>query len=297
MQSSILLLAAIALSQPESLGPGDFKRTISVDNVKRVHLVHVPAKYDPKKPMPVVVALHGATMGAKLMEDGTGLSKTADKNGFIAVYPNGTGILPTWNAGFFPGDINKSDDVKYIARVLDDVEGAWNVDKKRIYVTGLSNGGMMCYRLAAEMSERITCIAPVAGTMAIEKYEPKRPIPVVHLHGTKDPLVPYDGPLGKITPGFLRFRSVDDTVTACARANGCEAKPTETEVSVSDKNIKVKRKEYPAGKAKAEVVLFTIENGGHTWPGSMSPELFGKSTQAFIANDVIWEFFQKHALK
>ena len=258
MQHSILLLAALAVGQPEALGPGDYERALTVDNARREHLVHVPAKYDPKKPMPVVVALHGATMGAKLMELGTGLSKTADANGFIAVYPNGSGFLPTWNAGLFPGDINKADDVKYIGKVLDDVEAAFNVDKKRIYVTGLSNGGMMCYRIAAEMSERIAAIAPVAGTMAIEKYEPKRPVPVLHFHGTKDPLVPYNGPPNKeFTPRFLRFRSVDDTVAACVKANGCEEKATETEIEVKNEKVKVKRKEYAGGKAKAEVVLFT----------------------------------------
>jgi polyhydroxybutyrate depolymerase len=298
MQYSLLLIA-LTLGQPEPLGAGDHKRTITVDNLKRTHWIHVPPKYDPKKPAPVVLALHGATMVGKLMEVGTGLSKTADKNDFIVVYPDGTGFLPTWNAGLFPGDFNKTDDVKYLGKVLDDVEGALNVDKKRIYATGLSNGGMMCYRLASEMSERIVCIAPVGGTMAIEKYEPKRPVPVMHFHGTKDLLVPFDGPAKmKDAPALLRFRSVDDTITTCAKANGCADTPTETTVDVKEEKLKVLRKEYAGGKAKAEVVLYTIENGGHTWPGSgLAPGYLGASTKNFSANDAMWEFFRKHALK
>lgn len=298
MHHALLLVAALALGQAEPLGPGTHQRTITVDKLKRVHLIHVPPKYDPKKPMPLVLALHGAMMSGKLMELGTGLSKTADANGFIVVYPNGTGLLPTWNAGLFPGDINKVDDVNYLGKVLDDVESVLNVDKKRVYATGLSNGAMMCYRVAAEMSERVAAVAPVAGAMAIEKYEPKRPVPVMHFHGTKDPLVPYDGPPNKnATPSFLRFRSVDDTVAACAKANGCADKATEMVVEVKDEKLKVTRKEFAAGKAKAEVILYTIENGGHTWPGVVSPQFFGLSTRNFSANEEMWKFFKKHALR
>src|SRR6266540_1101714 len=127
MQTSILLIAALALVQSESLGSGDHLRTITVDGVKRRHWIHVPPEYDAKRPAPVVFVLHGAVMDGKLMEAFTGMSKTADDHNFIAVYPNGTGpagLLLTWNAGLFPGDLaknNKSDDVTYLSKVLDDV--------------------------------------------------------------------------------------------------------------------------------------------------------------------------------
>ena len=230
MHYSFLLIAALAVGQTEKLGPGDHKRTITVDELMRRHKIHVPPNYDPKKPSAVVLALHGAAMWEELMEGFTGLSKTADTHNFIVVYPNGTGLIQTWNAGRFPGVLNKqnADDVKYLGKVLDDVESCLNVDKKRVYATGLSNGGMMCYRVAAEMSDRIAAIAPVAGTMAVEKYEPKRPVSVVHFHGTKDALVPFNGPeMKKGTPNFMKFRSVDDTMMACVKANGCSEKATE----------------------------------------------------------------------
>jgi polyhydroxybutyrate depolymerase len=298
MHQSLLLLTALVIAQPEAIGPGDTKRTITVDSAKRVHWIHVPPRYDPKRPASVVLALHGASMFDKLMEGMTGLNKTADENNFIVVYPNGTGFIQTWNAGLFPGTLTKNpvDDVKYLNKVLDDVISVVNVDQKRVYATGLSNGGMMCYRLASEMSDRIAAIAPVAGTMALEKYEPKRPVPVLHFHGTKDPLVPYNGPeKQKDGKAFLKFRSVDDTILACVKANGCSEMAIESEPAVKDEKLKVICKEYPKGKAA--VILYIIEEGGHVWPGVPAPLFLGESTRQFAANEVIWEFFRRQALK
>lgn len=304
MNYSLLLITALSLGQPPALGPGDHRRSITVDNLKRSHWVHVPPKYDPKTPTPLVLALHGATMDGKMMEIFTSLNDAADKHNFIVVYPNGTGpggILLTWNAGLFPGDLNKNDkadDIKYLGKVLDDVESAVKVDPKRIYVTGLSNGAMMSYRVAAEMSDRIAAIAPVGGTLALKEYEPKRPVPVIHFHGTKDTLVPYNGPNKMIEiDKLLKFRSVPDTIQACLKANGCADKFTETEVDVKEEKLTVKRKVYDCPKG-ADVVLYTIEGGGHTWPGSqLAPAFLGLSTKTFSANEVMWDFFRGHALK
>lgn len=296
MQYSLIVMAALAIAQPEPLGPGDHKRTLTVDELKRPYWIHVPAKYDAKQPTPVVLVLHGALMDGKLMEGFSGLSQTADEHNFIAVYPSGQ--LFTWNAGLFPGEKNnKTDDVKYLGKVLDDVAGVLNVNQKRIYVTGLSNGAMMSYRLASEMSERIAAIAPIAGTMAVEKYEPKRPVPVLHMHGTKDLLVPFDGPdRKKDTLGLMRFKSVPDTIAACLKANGCDEKAVETEVAAKKDKVKVTRKEYKNGKAP--VVLYVVDRGGHTWPGRpLPPLMFGITAMNISANEVMWEFFKKHALK
>ena len=263
----------------------------------------MPPKYDPKQPTPVVLALHGASMTAKLMEVFTDLNKTADANDFIVVYPNGTGgFIQTWNAGLFPGALTPTrvDDIQYLHKVLDDVIGVVNVDKKRIYATGLSNGAMMCYRVAAEMSDRIAAIAPVAGTLALEKYEPKRPVPVLHFHGTKDTLVPFNGPeKRKDGPAFLKF-PLSPSPTRCGlalKANGCSETPIESEPKIKDEKLKVIRKEYPRGKAA--VILYVIEAGGRMFGPVCLPRCYlgwsflGRSTQQFKANDLIWEFFFK----
>ncbi len=295
-----LALHLIALLALGPLGPGDHDRSITLGEATRSYLVHVPPKYDAKKPTPVVLVLHGAGMNGKMMASFCGLNKKADEAGFIAVYPNGTGLadlLLTWNAGGVQGRTARPpDDVAFIAKLLDDLATVVTVDPKRVYVTGMSNGGMMCYRLAAELSDRIAAIAPVAGTMALDNYHPKRPVPVMHFHGTADKFVPFGGP-DSGTPKFLGFKSVEDTIRICAKANGCPKKPRV--VKLPDKagdGTTVTKKTY--GPGGAEVVLFVIEGGGHTWPGQQPPLGFiGKSTKNISANDLIWEFFQKHPRK
>ena len=293
----MLMLAALATTL--SFGPGDHVRPLKIGDASRSYLVHVPPKYDAKHPTPIVLVLHGAGTNGLITASFTGMNKKADEAGFIAVYPNGTGLaglMLTWNAGGFRG--NKADDVAYIAKVLDDLATVANVDPKRVYVTGMSNGGMMCYRLAAELSDRIAAIAPVAGTMAIDTYNPKRPVPVMHFHGAADKIVPFAGPSERASK-FLGFKSVEDTIKICLKANGCPDKPKT--VKLPDKagdGTTITKKTYGSGKDGAEVVLFVIEGGGHTWPGQQPPvDFIGKSTKNISANDLIWEFFEKHPMK
>jgi polyhydroxybutyrate depolymerase len=296
-----LHLVALLSLAAAPLGPGDHTRSFKMGGTDRSYLVHVPPQYDPQKPTPVVLVLHGAGTNGSITVWFTGMSKKADEAGFIAVYPNGTGLaglMLTWNAGGVRGKTDgKPDDVAFLGKVLDDLATVANVDSKRVYATGMSNGGMMCYRLAAELSDRIAAIAPVAGTMAIDKYAPKRPVPVMHFHGTADTMVPFGGPSGR-TPKFLGFKSVEDTIKICVKANGCPEKPTVVELpDKAGDGTPVTQKTYGPGKDGAEVVLFVIEGGGHTWPGQQPPVGFiGKSTKNISANDLIWAFFEKHPM-
>ena len=193
---------------------------------------------------------------------------------------------------------DRADDVAYIRAVLDDLATVVKVDPKRVYATGMSNGGMMCYLLAAELSDRIAAVAPVAGTMVIEKANPKRPVPIMHFHGTADTFIPFDGPR-KDTPKFIHFKSVEDTIKTWVKIDGCEEKPEIVELPDKAKDgTTVQRKTYGYGKDGAEVVLFVIKGGGHTWPGEKPlVDFIGKSTKNISANDLLWEFFQKHPMK
>lgn len=303
MPASVFCLVTLLAIVGDPLGPGDTTRSLKMGEVDRSYLVHVPPRYDSRKPTPVMLVLHGAGTNGQITVHFCGLNKKSDEAGFIAVYPNGTGLaglMLTWNAGWIRrnGDDGKADDVAFIARVLDDLATVVNVDPKRVYATGMSNGGMMCYRLAAELSDRIAAIAPVAGTMAIDGYNPKRPMSVMHFHGTADKMVPMGGPNGR-TPKFLGFKSVEDSITICAEVNGCPKEPKT--VKLPDKagdGTSVTKKTYGPGKRGSEVVLFVIQGGGHTWPGQQPPVSFiGKSTKNISANDLIWEFFQKHPMK
>jgi polyhydroxybutyrate depolymerase len=218
------------------------------------------------------------------------------------VYPNGTGQREAalfWNAG----DWGKArlrdppDDVKFVAALLDDLETVANIDKKRIFATGISNGGMMCYKLAAELSDRTAAIAPIAGTQAFNNAKPKRAVSVLHFHGTADTLVPFDGPK-TTSEKFLGFKSIDDTIRTWAKLDGCPEKPKiEPLPDKMDDGTTVRRLTYGPGNDDSEVILIEITGGGHTWPGrSMPIELFGRCTRDISANDMMWEFFQRHPL-
>ncbi|MBS0265624.1 MAG: dienelactone hydrolase family protein [Planctomycetes bacterium] len=287
-------------SPPETraLAAGDHERSLPVDGLQRSYLVHVPKNYDPKKRTPVVLALHGATMNAESMARFCGLNTKADEAGFIAVYPNGTGksSLLFWNAG---GDweviARRPDDVAFIGKLLDDLATVINVDQKRVYACGMSNGAMMCYRLAAEMSDRIAAIAPVAGTIAVDECVPQRPVPIIHFHGTNDKMVPFETAAGK-TRGAFRGKTVAESIETWVSLNECDPRAQVTEVlSKPEDELQVTRCCYGAGKNGAEVVLVVVEGGGHTWPGR-KPRFRGKSALNISANDLIWEFFEKHPL-
>ena len=294
------LVSGVGLAADGPLAPGDHVLSFPMGELPRSYLVHVPPRYDPQKPTPVVLVLHGAMMNKWMMDAVCGLSKKADEAGFVVVYPDGTGpggMLLTWNAGLFRGNAaeGKPDDVAFLARVLDELAERIHVDTKRVYATGLSNGGMMCYRLAAEMADRLAAIAPVAGTMAIDTCHPTRPVSVLHLHGTADALVPFDGPKNG-TPKFLAFKSVDESIRCWVAADGCPEKPQVEELpDKAHDGTKVTKRTYGPGKDGAEVVLVVIDGGGHVWPGQPMPvDFLGKSTKQISANDLIWEFFEKH---
>ena len=288
-------------SRPAPLAAGDYRRELNVGELPRSYLVHVPPGYDPKKPTPVVLAFHGAMMNAATMKSFTGLNRKADAAGFIVVYPNGVGLgeaVLFFNVTVKSVPGGAPDDVAFTSALLDDLATVVNVDPKRVFATGMSNGGMMCHRLAAELSDRIAAVAPVAGTLGLSDIHPKRPVPVIHFHGTADRVVPWGGPK-RLLPPTIRFVGVDETIRKWVEADGCppEAKVTDIPDAAGD-GTTARRITYGPGKGGSEVVLVEIEGTGHTWPGMPPPVSFlGRSTKNVSANDLMWEFFQKHPMK
>ncbi len=281
--------------------PGE-PHTLTVDGLERTYFVHVPANIDPNIPAPVVLVLHGATMNAPMISWFTGLNHKADEAGFITVYPNGTGKHSsfTWNGGNCCGPAmqNGIDDVAFIRTLLDDLPGIVRVDPKRIFVTGISNGAVMAYRLASELADRFAAIAPVAGPMGFETCAPTRPVSVLHFHGTEDQFAPFAGGVGAKSLFKSNFFSVDHTIRMWVQANGCRDEPLVEELPDRvDDGTHVTRTVYSGGRDGSEVVLMTVHGGGHTWPGRdpRTKEL-GKSTMNVSANDLMWEFFQKHPM-
>jgi polyhydroxybutyrate depolymerase len=193
---------------------------------------------------------------------------------------------------------NQVDDVAFINALLDDLMGSYNVDARRIYATGISNGAVMAYRLASELSDRIAATAPVSGSMGTEIGQPRRPVSVLHFHGTLDEYIPFLGGKGKKSITGTDFWPVDQSIRSWVKANGCDENPKIDVLSKSGDELTVTRNTYAAGTDGTEVVLVVIEGGGHTWPGMRSPAVtLGKSALNISANDLIWEFFGKHPMK
>jgi polyhydroxybutyrate depolymerase len=293
-----------ATSAPAALTVGDHLRTLTVGGIERTYRVHVPPSYDAAKPTPVVLVFHGAGMSARAIERYTRMDRTADRHGFLAVYPNGTGFPRAFNAGGVWGMTFSTppDDVAFVEALLAELERTAHVDRRRVYACGLSNGGMFCYRLAGALSDRIAAVASVAGSLAVSELSPARPVPVLHFHGTEDTIVPVDGPDRRRTPRFLTFRSLDETISTWRRIDHCAAEPARTEViDTADDGTKVIRRAFEPvpGETQdgAEVVLYLIEGGGHTWPGRPGIEFWvGRATLDISANECIWKFFEEHPL-
>lgn len=283
----------------------DTTHTLQSGGRERSYIVHVPPGEPGERGRPVVIAFHGGGSNAEIMIRFSGLNAKSDAAGFIAVYPNGTGRLPlllTFNGGNCCGFAfeNNVDDVAFVNALIDDLAGRCKVDLTRVYATGMSNGGIMCYLLASKLAHRIAAIAPVAGTMGTGSCEPTRPVPVMHFHGTADQFLCYEGGSGRRSLTKTDFVSVDRTIRAWVKADGCEPAPREELLpDTADDGMRVRRYTYSGGRQGAEVILFRIEGGGHSWPGGPGLErarFLGPTCKDISANDLMWEFFKKYSL-
>jgi len=305
-------LAATTQAKPAS--SGDHKFTIRVGEHDRDYTVHVPPGYDGKNSVPVVVMLHGGGGTGKTAATETGWGAKADEVGFLAVFPDAMPPDPTkrshfsrnprlWNDGsdrFYSGQ-NAVDDVGFLNAMLDDVLARFAVDQGRIFLAGFSNGASMSFRAGAELSKRIAAIAPVAGASWLEPLALERPVSMVYITGTADPLNLIEGGAPKLaTGGSDKVRAkakppVRDSILKWAKALGCPATPQDT----SEANG-VRTEIYRPCQDGAEVNYITVEGLGHTWAGgkSLLPEfMVGKRSDKINATNVIWEFFQKHPKK
>src|SRR5437660_10240743 len=244
---------------------------IQVGGTVRTYLLHVPASYEKGKPLPLLLVFHGGRTRAQNMVSYTGMSDLADREGFIVVYPGGTDKF--WNDG--RKNAPQADDVGFIRTLIDHLEKTLSIDHHRIYATGISNGGMFTQRLACELSSTIAAIASVAASMPEDfavQCKPSAPISVLMIHSTEDPLVPYRG--GELSVGSVgiggRVLPVADTIKSWVAHDRCSTKPV-TEL-MPDKDTqdgtRVRREAYSQCIAGTDVVLYTVEGGGHTWPGS-----------------------------
>ena len=300
----LLILLLPLIGYPEK---GEcLRKTVMVGSSSRGYMVYRPASAASGKPLPLVIVLHGMNGSGLVMSMFSGFNELAEKNNFIVMYPDAFG--PLWNDGRVDMDSisfrTGVDDVQFIIQLVDSMVAISEVDPKRVYAAGFSNGGMMALRLGIAASDRIAAVASVAGLMPkhLSLVRPSRPVPFLMIHGTEDKTVPWGGGVlmrGKKKRGEVL--SVLDTVSYWVRNDGCTS-----QVSVKILPDRETRDgtvsflvTYGCPDPDNEVLLVSIQGGGHTWPGAEKylPELnAGKISRDFNASQFIWEFFSRHKL-
>ena len=291
------------------------------DGMERKYLLHIPAAYDGSEAWPLVLNLHGLGVNrfGQMLE--SQMNPVADTAQFIVAYPEGTlrnvpniGEAPGWNTFMDP---NAPNDIAFIDRLLEHIVAAYNIDTSRIYATGKSQGGEMSYLLACQIPEKIAAIASVSGTITVENMNstctPNQPIPVLHIHGTADLLGPFNGGAGILGP-FPTFPAVTDHLAAWMDNNGCTLDATSTSLPDTDTSdsSSVTLFKYESCQIislgdnmerTAEVWLYQVNGGGHTWPGGPKEQIppgfeafFGNINRDINASSEIWNFFNRRQL-
>ncbi len=262
---------------------------LTIGNETRRYLLYVPPSYDPAKPTPLVISIHGFAQWPAHQSQLTGWTQLADEYGFILVHPSGLGFPKRWRAG----DASVSNpDIAFLSALIDKIEADYNIDPARIYVNGLSNGAGMSFALACQLSERIAAFGGVGGAYLYpwEACQTGRPVPAIIFHGDTDPIVPYQG--GPSESFDVPFPNIPAWVESLALRNGCDLPPVEAAISAH-----ITERRYP--DCAADVVFYTVQGGGHTWPGGEPlPEwITGPTTTEINATRLMWQFFQSHPLQ
>lgn len=248
------------------------KHSIQVNEVNRDYLLHVPSG---SEKMPLVIALHGYKDNPRFMEFYTGLSRKADKEKFIVVYPYGTKSDDdknlSWNSGACCGNgvLSNIDDVTFINNLTDQLIKNHNIDPGKIYLTGFSNGALLVYRIASEAPERYKGVAIVSGSIGgkvykkLPEYEipaPKKPIAILMMHGVIDERIPYLGGENKNKDGS--FKSFSESTDFWIKNNNCQNEKKTV-------NDKITHSSFEECSNNAKTEIYSIKNSGHVWFGSL----------------------------
>ena len=271
---------------------GIIESSIQHDNQRRNYILYVPEKYDGATSVPLLLNFHGYTSNAQEQMGYGDFRPIADTAGFIIVHPQGTLLNGSthWNVGGWTL-ASTTDDVGFTDALIDSLGKEYNIDRKRIYSTGMSNGGYMSFLLACQLSNRIAAIASVTGSMTPQTFDncdPARPVPVLQIHGTADPVVAYGGKIWT--------KPVDEVISYWVEVNQCD---TDALVSaLPDNNPQdgstVERQLYQNGKGGAVTDHYKVLGGAHTWPGNSSNQ--PGTNRDFSAVEVIWAFLSRYDL-
>jgi polyhydroxybutyrate depolymerase len=301
---------------------GAYVFTLKFDGLTRDYRLHVPPAAAQGKPLPLVLNLHGATQNAQLEEIQSNMDPNADQNGYLVVYPDGTRISKVltpdpvakqaqygWNAGACCGlPITRHiNDVGFLLKVIADIASRTPVNLRRVYMTGISNGGMMAYTMAAEASSHFAAISSVSGQVQLSSIHPTRAVPTMEFHSINDPIAKWVGVPNRNPK--LRY-SVMEGIDQWVKADGCSSTPHDGKpivgapgsISAGETATLVA---YTHCRSGSEVALWRFTGSGHVWPGSTlntgPPSTWildgvGRGTVLVNANEVMWQFFSRFEL-
>jgi polyhydroxybutyrate depolymerase len=273
--------------------------SLTIDGLARTYTLNLPPNYYEADGFSLVIAMHGGGGSADQFESTSLLTTKANAAKFIVVYPEGVqsdGLLKarTWNAGSccdyaVEKNIN---DVKYISELITVLLSTYKIDPRKVYATGHSNGGMMSYRLACELSPKIAAIAVSGCTLMVtQPCNPEHPVPVLHMHSFLDENVPYQGGVG-VGPSKAYMHPVDSGLTVFSTINACSNK-----AQVVDDNTGYKLTRWTNCSNTVTIDWYMTKDGGHAWPGGLPGSGMGDTpSTAISANELLWAFFQQHQL-
>jgi len=289
-----------AFPSDRQVNQGMTVHTIQVQGEVRCYSLYTPSGYDPDNPPPVVFSFHGFASNPVSQAWITGWHRLAEKEGFLVVYPQGTNFPQRWNSGS-TWNATSSDDVQFFQEMLNDIAAFTPYDTAKVYVNGFSNGGGMTMRLACEATDQITAVGTVAAAVVVSlDCDPSGPLPLMAFHGTGDPVVNYEGfgmqyPLLRFGAGVthapVEFYGAEEWTALWAGNNGCDPNPTELPASGGVSGV-----QYSSCDEGADVIFYTIDGGGHTWPGGFPLIITGKTTNDIKATNELWQFFQQFNL-
>ena len=260
------------------------------DGGQRTYILYIPANYTGDSSVPLVLNFHGYTSNAGAQMGYGDFRAIADTAGFIIVHPQGTLFEGNthWNVGGWTLG-STTDDVGFTETLIDKLANEYNIDRNRVYSTGMSNGGYMSFLLACQLSEKIAAVASVTGSMTPQIYnncDPQHPTPVLQVHGTTDGVVPYFGDTWT--------RAITDVISYWINYNHCNTTANTTDlpdINTQDAST-VTHFVYAEGDDQSTVEHWQVTNGGHTWPGTVYT---GPGTnQDFNASLEIWKFFSRY---
>jgi polyhydroxybutyrate depolymerase len=297
---SLFVLLACGPAVPASAAAArDSSGTIESGGTTRSYLIHVPASYDGRKAVPLVLVFHGGGGQPPGMIRISGMNDVSDRHGFITVYP--AGLERHWKDGRTPA-LSPSDDIAFIDALIHQLEADYRIDSKRVYATEISNGAFFSFRLACDLGDEIAAIAPVAGSIPVGFDDTCKlePVSVMMINGTADHLVLYNG--GRVGGPFVGQGDsipVAQTPATWVKTDGCAPGPrtsTLPDVDPAD-NTSTIIQTYDGCRGQTSVQLYTVTGGGHTWPGGpqyLPPAIVGATSNDFNASETMWLFFAAH---